>query len=54
MELTNIIMVGLLTFEENKLRLKLEDQLTYGRGITPDEWQKLIPIRKKWLMDQLG
>tara|TARA_R110000824_G_scaffold90977_1_gene221831 strand:+ start:677 stop:898 length:222 start_codon:yes stop_codon:yes gene_type:complete len=52
MELTNIIldMVGLLTFEENKLRLKLEDQLTYGSGITPSQWEELIPMRKKWLI----
>ena len=34
-----------MTNTETELRLKLEDKLTYGRGLTPTEWDELIPLR---------
>jgi hypothetical protein len=34
-----------MTNTETKLRRKLENKLTYGRGLTVSEWDVLIPLR---------
>ena len=39
-----------MTNTEIKLRLKLEDKLTYGRGLTNSEWDELIPLRVSHLI----
>ena len=38
-----------MTTQEKQLWLKLEKNLTYGRGISFNDWEKLIILRTKHL-----